>query len=70
MQRCIDAMVHCHDATAYANVHRGLHTLANETTEAYEAARESVRRLRQRRRPRARVVFTKGATEAINLVAA
>ena len=25
--------------TAYANVHRGIHTLANETTEAYEAAR-------------------------------
>ena len=30
--------------TAYANVHRGLHTLANETTEAYEGAREKVRR--------------------------
>ena len=29
---------------SYANVHRGLHTLANETTEAYETARESVRR--------------------------
>ena len=30
---------------SYANVHRGLHTLANETTEAYERARENVRRL-------------------------
>jgi len=29
---------------SYANVHRGLHTLANETTDAYERARESVRR--------------------------
>jgi len=29
---------------SYANVHRGLHTLANETTDAYEQARESVRR--------------------------
>ena len=34
---------------SYANVHRGLHTLANETTEAYEAARESVAALHQRR---------------------
>lgn len=54
--------------TAYANVHRGLHTLANETTEAYEAAREDVRRLVNA--PSVdQIVFTKGATEAINLVA-
>ena len=30
---------------AYANVHRGLHTLANRATEAYEGGREAVRRL-------------------------
>jgi cysteine desulfurase/selenocysteine lyase len=53
---------------AYANVHRGLHTLANETTEAYEAARESVCRLLNAATT-AEIVFTKGATEAINLVA-
>ncbi|HEY5007507.1 MAG TPA: cysteine desulfurase [Caulobacteraceae bacterium] len=54
---------------SYANVHRGLHTLANETTEAYEKARESVRRLINA--PSAdQVIFTKGGTEAINLVAA
>ena len=40
----IDAMTRTME-TSYANVHRGLHTLANETTEAYENARESVRRL-------------------------
>ena len=54
---------------SYANVHRGLHTLANETTEAYETARESVRRLLNAASGQ-EIVFTKGATEAINLVAA
>jgi len=53
---------------AYANVHRGLHTLANETTDAYEAARESVRRLLNAATA-SEIVFTKSATEAINLVA-
>jgi cysteine desulfurase/selenocysteine lyase len=55
--------------TSYANVHRGLHTLANETTEAYEAARETVRRLINSRSA-GEIVFTKGTTESINLVAA
>jgi cysteine desulfurase / selenocysteine lyase len=54
---------------SYANVHRGLHTLANETTDAYEKARESVRRFINAAEV-SEVVFTKGATEAINLVAA
>jgi cysteine desulfurase/selenocysteine lyase len=53
---------------SYANVHRGLHTMANETTEAYENARESVRRLIHAENV-SQVVFTKSATEAINLVA-
>jgi cysteine desulfurase / selenocysteine lyase len=54
--------------TSYANVHRGLHTLANETTEAFEQARASVARFIGAET--GEVVFTKGATEAINLVAA
>jgi len=54
---------------SYANVHRGLHTLANETTEAYEAARASVARFVNAASP-GEIVFTKGGTEAINLVAA
>ncbi|HVM98632.1 MAG TPA: cysteine desulfurase [Caulobacteraceae bacterium] len=54
--------------TSYANVHRGLHTLANETTEAYEKARENVRRLINAASA-SEIVFTKGTTEAINLVA-
>ena len=52
---------------SYANVHRGLHTLANETTDAYEAARRSVARLLNAEE--GEIVFTKGGTEAINLVA-
>ena len=54
--------------TAYANVHRGLHTLANETTDAFEAAREDARRFLGAPSTE-NIIFTKGATEAINLVA-
>ena len=54
--------------TAYANVHRGLHTLANETTDAFEAAREDARRFLGAPSTD-NIIFTKGATEAINLVA-
>jgi cysteine desulfurase/selenocysteine lyase len=54
---------------SYANVHRGLHTLANETTEAFEAARESVARSLNAESPD-QIIWTKGGTEAINLVAA
>jgi len=62
----IDAMTRAMEGS-YANVHRGLHTLANETTEAYEKARESIARLINA--DLNEVVFTKGGTEAINLVA-
>jgi cysteine desulfurase/selenocysteine lyase len=53
----------------YANVHRGLHYLANAATEAYEAARESVRRFLNAASTE-EIVFTRSATESINLVAA
>ena len=54
--------------TQYANVHRGLHYLANEATEAYELAREKVGRFLNAGR-KEEIVFTRNATEAINLVA-
>ena len=54
--------------TAYANVHRGIHTLANETTEAYEGAREKIRAFLNAKSVN-EIIFTKGGTEAINLVA-
>jgi cysteine desulfurase/selenocysteine lyase len=52
----------------YANVHRGLHFLANAATEGYEGAREKVRAFLNAARPE-EIVFTRNATEAINLVA-
>jgi cysteine desulfurase / selenocysteine lyase len=52
----------------YANVHRGLHYLANAATEAYEGARDKVAAFLNAER-REEIVFTRGATEAINLVA-
>src|SRR6201986_243756 len=52
----------------YANVHRGLHFLANAATEAYEGARETVRAFLNADR-KEEIIFTRNATEAINLVA-
>ena len=63
----IDAIAN-QSRTAYANVHRGIHTLSNETTEAYEAARETCRTYLNAASTD-NVVFTKGSTEGINLVA-
>jgi cysteine desulfurase / selenocysteine lyase len=54
--------------TEYANVHRGLHYLANAATEAYEAARAKVAKFVNARRTE-EIVFTRNVTEAINLVA-
>ena len=52
----------------YANVHRGLHTLANRATEAYEGGRHAVQHFLNAGRPE-EIIFTRSATEAINLVA-
>ena len=52
----------------HANVHRGVHTLSQRATDAFEAARERVRRFLNARSTR-EIVFTRGTTEAINLVA-
>ena len=52
----------------YANVHRGLHTLANRATEAYEGGRQAVQTFLNAARPE-EIIFTRSATEAINLVA-
>ncbi len=62
----IDAMSHAM-RHSYANVHRGLHRLANETTDAYEAGRETVARFIKA--DINEIVFTKSATEAMNLIA-
>jgi cysteine desulfurase / selenocysteine lyase len=52
----------------YANVHRGLHYLANAATEAYEGARTKVAQFVNARRSE-EIVFTRNVTESINLVA-
>jgi cysteine desulfurase / selenocysteine lyase len=62
----VDAMSRFYE-TSKANVHRGVHALAEEATEAYEQARTKVARF-VGADPRG-VVFTKNATEALNLVA-
>ena len=64
----IDALTAAMEGS-YSNVHRGLHTLANETTEAFEQARETVARFLNAESPD-QIVWTKGGTEAFNLVAA
>ena len=52
----------------YANVHRGLHYLSNTATARFEEARETVRRFLNAPSPD-EIIFTRNATEAINLVA-
>jgi len=51
-----------------ANIHRGVHTLSHRATEAHEHARESVRRFINAGATR-EIIFTRGTTEAINLIA-
>lgn len=51
-----------------SNVHRGVHTLGSRATEAYEAARERVARFIRARSPQ-EVVFTRGTTESLNMIA-
>ncbi len=63
----IDAMVTTMES-GYSNVHRGLHYMANAATEAFEGARESVRDFLNAASTD-EIVFTRSATEAINLVA-
>ena len=63
----IDAISQCYEAE-YANIHRGVYELSAKATEAYEGARARVQRF-MNARSASEIVFTKGATEAINLVA-
>ena len=64
----VDEIAHLY-RTAKANVHRGVHTLSQEATDHQEQAREKIRRYINARET-AEIIFTRGTTEAINLVAA
>jgi len=63
----IDAMAN-YDRHDHANVHRGVHALSQRATEAFEGAREKLRRYINAASTR-EIIFTRGTTEAINLVA-
>jgi cysteine desulfurase/selenocysteine lyase len=64
----LDAM-RSYDETTHANVHRGVYSIAEEATRLFEAARTNVGRFIGAPVPSREVVFTKNATEALNLVA-
>ncbi|MEO8306922.1 MAG: SufS family cysteine desulfurase [Pseudomonadota bacterium] len=69
-QRCravLDAVNH-YETHLHSNVHRGVHTLSQLATDAFEAARERVRRFLNAASTR-EIIFVRGTTEAINLVA-
>jgi cysteine desulfurase / selenocysteine lyase len=66
-RQVVDTMVEAYERH-YANVHRGIHWLSEQSTDLYEEARESVRRFVHARHAR-EIIFTTGATAAINLVA-
>ena len=67
-RQVLDAIRHTYE-TSYANVHRGAYRLSALATDAFEAARETVRAFVNAERA-AEIIFTRNATEAINLVAA
>ncbi len=66
-QQVIDSIVHCY-SHEYANVHRGVHTLSVRATDRYEGAREKIQHFINAQSTK-EIIFTRGATEAINLVA-
>ena len=57
-----------YEMNSHANIHRGVHALSQAATEAFEGARERVRRYINARSTR-EIIFVRGTTEAINLVA-
>jgi len=66
-QQMLDALTRFYVDTC-ANIHRGLHQLSEHATREYEEAREKVRRFLNAREVR-EIIFVRGATEAVNLVA-
>ena len=64
----LDAMDHYYETT-HANVHRGVYAIAEEATRQFEMARRATGRFINAPRPDVEIVFTKNATEELNLVA-
>ncbi len=67
-RQVIDALVHYYEHYN-ANIHRGLHTMAEEATAAYEQARLKAGRFINAALPEQEIIFTRNTTESINLVA-
>ncbi len=65
---CVLDRIKAHYQLDHANVHRGVHTLSVRSTEAYEAARETVQKFLGAGDPQ-EIVFTQGTTDSINMVA-
>ncbi len=65
---CVIEAVNHYNTKKSANVHRGVYKLSNEATELYEGAREKVKNLLNAKKVE-EIVFTRGATSALNLVA-
>ena len=66
--RCVVEKIEENYYNVNANIHRGVHFLSQAATEAHEAARETVRRFIGARQAK-EIIFTRGTTESINLVA-
>jgi cysteine desulfurase/selenocysteine lyase len=66
--QCVIDAVDDYERRHHANIHRGVHTLSQEATAMYEGARDRVQRFINAR-SRSEVIFVRGTTEAINLVA-
>jgi cysteine desulfurase/selenocysteine lyase len=66
--QCVIDAVDDYERRHHANIHRGVHTLSQEATSLYESARDRVARFINAR-SRSEIIFVRGTTEAINLVA-
>jgi cysteine desulfurase/selenocysteine lyase len=66
--QCVIDAVDDYERRHHANIHRGVHTLSQEATAMYEGARDRVQRFINAR-SRSEIIFVRGTTEAINLVA-
>ncbi len=66
--RCVIDAMNAYYMTGVANVHRGVHYLSEQATAAFEYSRQVVRQFLHARRVQ-EIIFTKGATESLNLIA-
>ncbi len=66
--QCVIERISNYYANENANIHRGVHSLSEEATEAFEGSRNSIRKFINARSV-SEIIFTRGTTEAINLVA-